>query len=228
MLRRFLLIGLLLFISSRIFSQFDYYKPESKEQKREINSDRHFAGEMKLSISPNLVMNPDIGVKAAGGLGFQIFLSKRISLDADLVIGRKYFQGGPGVIAIPFWMLCLTDSGFEIADRDSFTIFLAMIVAGVLSFEHMSYHIPLENNWELSPSISMLRYKQVDYESLSPDFNSFSGQFSFAAGLRADKYFGRFFISPYFEYNIGYKDGISGINTGAGFGYCFNYKSKRQ
>jgi hypothetical protein len=209
-----------------VFSQFDYYKPESGIVKKEIFQDRHFAGEMKLSLSPNLIMNPDIGVKAAGGIGFQVFLSKRISLDADLVFGRKYFQGGPGIIAIPFWILTQTGSGFVIEDRDSFSLFLVMIVAGALSFEHMSYHIPLEKNWELSPYVSFLRYKQIDYESISPDFSSYSGQFSFATGLRAEKYFGRFFISPYIEYNIGYKDRISGINTGAGFGYCFNYKAR--
>jgi hypothetical protein len=52
------------------------------------------------------------------------------------------------------------------------------------------------------------------------DVNFVSEQFSFASGLQINKYFGRFVLSPYAEYNIGYEDHISGFNIGV---YCGIY-----
>ena len=214
-----LLVIVILLYGNIAFSQFDYYVPKDtlKEDIKLYN--RHFPGEKKISLSPNILTSHEFGVKLSGGIKFQVFLWSRISLDADLVLGKDYIHGGPGVIALPFWLLFFHQSGFEVEGDGGFAGFLILVAAGILSFEHVSYHIPLNDDWEISPYVSLLRFKQYippEHESTSHD-----GQLSFATGIQMDKYIGRFFISPYAEYNIGYRDGISGFNTGVGLGISF-------
>jgi hypothetical protein len=216
-IRLFLVIVVLL-SSNTAFPQFEYYVPKDTIKEHAEVISRHFFGEKKISFSPNVLSIPDYGMKLAGGVKFQVFLGKRISLDTDFVFGKDYIHGGPGVIAIPFWLLIFNQSGLEVEGDDFFAGFLIMVVAGVLSFEHVSYHIPLKNDWELSPYVSLLRFKQF---TPPENMNFEGGQFSFATGIQMDKYIGRFFISPYAEYNIGYRDRISGFNAGVGFGISF-------
>ena len=215
---KFSVLIIVMLFSQTAFSQLDYYVPKETITEKPVEDfNRHFAGEKKISLSPNIITIPDFGSRLAGGLKFQVFLGKRLSLDADLIVGKDYIQGGPGIIAIPFWLLFFSQSGFESDNFGSFTEFLIMVAAGVLSFEHLSYHIPLKNDWEISPFVSLLRFKQF---TPPENVNSY-GQLSFATGIQMDKYFGRFFISPYAEYNIGYSDGVSGFNAGVGFGISF-------
>ncbi len=217
-----LLVFLILLISETAFSQFDYYvAKDTIKEPVEVYS-RHFTGEKKFSLSPNVLASPDFGVKFAGGVKFQVFLGKRLSLDADLVFGHDYIHAGPGVIAIPFWLLFFSEAGFEFESEDGIVGFLIMVAAGILSFEHVSYHIPLKKDWEVSPYVSVLRFKQ--YIPSEDIYTSGGGQFSFATGVQMDKYIGHFFISPYAEYNIGYQDHISGFNAGIGIGISFPYK----
>lgn len=216
---RCLLISLLfLSFSGIVFSQFDYYVPEEQELEKVRIPSRHFKGEKTFSISPSFIDTRSGGVTLAGGLKFQIFLTDRISLDADLVAAKRYFHGGPGVIALPYWLLMYNQDQVIFDGEGGFTMFLVMIAAGVMSFEHISYHIPVKNDWEVSPFVSLLRFKQ--YISPNEMYND-GGQLSFAAGVQAEKYFGRFFLAPYLEYNVGYRDGIGGINSGVGFGISF-------
>jgi hypothetical protein len=218
MKRRVLLVFVVIWFSANAFPQFQYYVPKDSIKRPVEVHNRHFAGEKKISVSPNFMVIPGYGIKPAGGIKFQVFLGKRISLDADLVIGKDYMHGGPGVIALPFWLLFFNGSGFEFEEGDALAGFLIMVAAGILSFEHVSYHIPLKNDFEISPYVSLLRFKQfIPSDNLSFD----GGQFSFANGVQIDKYFGRFFISPYLEYNIGYSDHKAGINGGVGFGISF-------
>jgi hypothetical protein len=215
---RFLTLLIVTLFSQQAFSQLEYYVPKDNVNRPVELYNRHFPGQRQISLSPIIITSPDFGTKLAGGLKFQIFLGKRLSLDADLVIGKDYIHGGPGIIAIPFWLLFFSPSGLESDGDGSFREFLIILAASVLSFEHLSYHIPLKEDLEISPFISILRFKQF---TLSEDTDFDDGQLSFATGIQIDKYLGRFFISPYAEYNIGYRDGVSGFNAGVGFGISF-------
>jgi hypothetical protein len=212
------ILTIVMLFSLPAFSQLEYNIAKDKTDGHVELYNRHFPGEKKISLSPNIITSPDFGTIMAGGLKFQVFLGKRLSLDADFVVGKHYLHGGPGIIAVPFWLLFFSQSGLESDEGFGFKDFLFMVVAGVLSFEHLSYHIPLKNDLEISPFVSFLRYKQY---TPTEDINADGGQLSFATGIQMDRYFGRFFISPYAEYNIGYSDGISGFNAGVGFGISF-------
>jgi hypothetical protein len=224
-MKKFMVIFILFQVSSCIvtFSQFEYYKPDT------TRNNQHKAGEMILSASPNFLLKTPNGVQFAGGLKFQIFLGKRLSIDADMVFGRDYFHAGPGIIGLP---LCLIAGGsffknqeFSFGDGEgSLTDFFISVAIVALSFEHISYHIPVKKNLDISPYLSLLRYKYA-YEYGNYSDSKFIGeQMSFASGMQINKYFGRFVFSPYAEYNIGYKDHISGCNVGVYCGIYFPYK----
>jgi hypothetical protein len=207
---------LLLFSSVSAYSQFEYYKPES-------DSKSHIFGDKMLSVSPNILFNTPNGVQVAGGIKFKIFLSKRISLDTDLVFGRDYFHGGPGLIAIPFWLLQTSGSPFA-TDEFDFNGFFFVLAATVLSFEHISYHIPAKGNLDISPYMSLLRFKYAQKYGNYSDPDVTGEQLSYALGVELNKYFGRFVLSPYTEFNMGYKDHIPGFNLGV---YCGIYFLKK-
>jgi hypothetical protein len=215
---RFILILMILSLSDEAYSQFDYYVPKTEKIVTVKKQVSHIKGDKTISLSSNFIDMATPGLKMAGGLKFQIFLSERISIDADLAVGKNYFHGGPGIIALPFWLISSTESGFVIEDTDGITMMLVVLAASMLSFEHISYHLPLKNNWELSPYISLLRYRQ--YTPIDQTSND-TDQLTFATGIQMDKYYGRLFISPYFEFNVGYSDGRPGINTGIGIGISF-------
>jgi hypothetical protein len=209
-----LLVGT--FLSAASYSQLEYYTPKTPIEQQPEKMGRHESGDKLVSISPNVIIQPELGVRAAGGMNFQIFLGKKVSLDADLLVGKNYVHAGPGVIALPFWLLLFSSSdSFEDQDIKNFFI---MVALGVLSLEHTSYHFRLDDNLELSPYISFLRYRinHIVTETKSKD-----EQFVFATGIHINKYLGRFFISPYAEYNIGYNDKLSGFNAGVGIGMSF-------
>jgi hypothetical protein len=217
MKRKFTLVIVVLLFSEIAWSQFDYYVPKDTLKKSIEVINRHFRGQKTISVSPNVLLNPDFGVKMAGGVKFQVFLGNRVSLDADLVFGKDYIHTGPGIIALPFWILFFNGSGADLV-AGGFSDFLLMVAAGVLSFEHISYHIPIRDEWEIAPYVSLLRYRQA----IPTGAESYGeGQLSFATGVQMDKYIGRFFISPYAEFNIGYRDGISQFNAGIGIGISF-------
>jgi hypothetical protein len=200
------------------YSQFEYYTPKDTIRENTEYPGRHQYGDMQLSLSPNIIVNPESGVRAAGGINFQIFLGRNFSLDADLLIGKNYIHGGPGVIAIPFWLFFFSASEPFLEDAGSIENLFIMVAVGILSLEHTSYHIRLSDDLEISPYISLLRYR-IDLRKT--ENHTQNGQFVFATGIHIDKYIGRFYISPYAEYNIGYRDKLSGFNTGVGIGISF-------
>jgi hypothetical protein len=200
------------------YSQFEYNIPDST-----VN--RHKERELTFSASPTLVMNTPNGTQLVGGVKLGLFLGKRFSVDADLVIGRDYVHTGLGLIGLPLYLIASASDPqmgelFSGSDESSLTTFLLSVAVVALSFEHVSYHIPLNENVEISPYVSLLRYKYAYLRSNYSDVNFISEQFSFASGLQINNYFGRFVLSPYAEYNIGYKDHISGCNIGV---YCGIY-----
>jgi hypothetical protein len=157
-------------------------------------------------------------VQFAGGIKYQLFLSKRFSIDADIVFSKDYYHLGPGIIGLPIGLLALNSRNEEYT---SLSDFLFSVAAIVLSFEHISYHIPLNPDLDISPYISLLRYKSsYEHNNFSdPDF--IGEQFSFATGVQINKYYGKFVFSPYGEYNVGYKDLDSRFNIGFYFGIYF-------
>jgi hypothetical protein len=180
----------------------------------------HYKGERSFSVSPNILINTPNGVQFAGGFKSRFFIGKRISLDADLVFGQKYIHFGPGLIAVPFLLLqpdaLSPDYEFEsCGDRFFFLAFY------ILSFEHVAFHVPLKQFADISPYVSLLRFKSAGENEFPANDETGTGQFTFASGIELNKYFGRFVLSPYIEYNIGYKDHISGINTGVNCGIYF-------
>ena len=67
-----------------------------------------------------------------------------------------------------------------------------------------------------------LKYSYKFDDHSDPDFAG--EQYCFATGVQINKYFGRFVLSPYAEYNIGYKDHKYGMNIGVYLGIAFQDK----
>ena len=208
MIKRIFFISIqLICYSLASYSQIEFHVPPPPENK-------HTRGEKRISISGDVLYKaPDL-TQMSGGIKFQVFVSKRFSVDADLVVGNNYVHSGPGLIGLPLAIL-FGKSYQENVPVNTSTLFWIGIM--VLSLEHVSYHLPVGNNIDISPYVSLLRYK-YDYRNWKNSGAGFiSEQMSFAAGLHINKYFGKFFVSPYGEYNIGYKDHIPGYNFGI---YC--------
>ena len=177
----------------------------------------HSKGQSMLMASPTVLINTPNGVQFAGGIKYQVFLGNRVSLDADFVFGKDYFHLGPGLIGLPIGMLLFEDD----TEWWSFLLGLAMMA---VSFEHISYHIPVTADLDISPYVSVLRYKN-SYEYNNYSDTTFIGQqLSFATGVQVNKYIGKFLFSPYFEYNVGYKDLGSRFNVGVYLGIYFARK----
>lgn len=179
----------------------------------------HQAGQAILSASPTVLFNTPNGVQLAGGLKFQVFLGKRLSLDAELALGKDYVHFGPGLIGVPLGLFAFNSD--EDTEFESFSAFLFDIAVIVLSFEHLSYHIPVTTDLDIAPFVSLLRYK-CSYLHDNPGNPDIVGdQLSFATGVQVNRYFGHFVLSPYGEYNLGYKDLASHFNAGIYLGYYF-------
>jgi hypothetical protein len=199
------------------FAQFEYYKPEMTLMK-------HSKGERSISLSPQILVNTPNGLQFAGGLKTRFFISNHISLDADMVFGCNYGHFGPGIVIVPF--LLMQPDALS-SGTDSYTIgeFFVFMTFYVLSFEHISYHIPLKKYTDLTPYVSLLRFKSAGEEEFPANDETGSGQVTFATGIEFNKYLGRFVLSPFVEYNVAYTGHFQGINMGVYFGICFPSKN---
>jgi hypothetical protein len=177
----------------------------------------HSSGDASVSISPNFLFNTSNGTQLAGGLKLRMYVSKRFSFDSDLVLGYDYAHFGLGLIGLPIWCLFFRD-GLNASENQTISQVIAIGVVMLISAEHTAYHIPLKNYTDLSPYVSVLRLKK----SYNPDLDK--DQAAFAFGIEVNKYFKRFILSPYAEYNIGYSDNRSGFFTGVYCGYYFPLK----
>jgi hypothetical protein len=178
----------------------------------------HSLGDLSFALSPNILVNTPNGAQMAGGLKIRIFMGKRFSFDSDLMFGRDYIHGGPGIIGIPIWIFVL-GSGLDVnEDEDApFSDFLFKLGAMILSVEHTAYHVPVGRRTDLSPYVSALRYKSAYEYGKYTETNRINEQFSFAAGLELNKYYKKLLLAPYAEINIGYQDHVPGVNAGI---YC--------
>ena len=178
-------------------------------------------GDFRIGLAPVLLGNTPNGLQFGGGIYLTAYISKYLSFDSDLCISSDYIHAGPGIIGIPVAMLFMNsilyqdddDEGTELSE-DGVVFFLFRVAMVLLSVEHISGHIPVYKDLEISPYISFLRYRyQYTHSGEMPE-NRIPQQFCFATGLSIDKSFGRFVLSPFVEYNIGYRDKISGYIAG--------------
>ena len=178
-------------------------------------------GDFRIGLAPVLLGNTPNGLQFGGSLYLRAYISKYLSFDSDLCISRDYIHAGPGIIGIPIAILFMRDNsslddedeGTELS-KEGIVFFLLKVAVVLLSVEHISGHIPVYNNLEISPYISFLRYRSQYAHSGEMPENRIPQQLCFATGLSIDKSFGRFVFSPFIEYNIGYRDKISGYIAG--------------
>ncbi len=219
MVKNYLSVFLFLLLSANIYSQDQPTLDAARYGRPE-----HYFGDYAISGSANLLLNTPNGVQFAGGLKVRSFIGKRISFDSDLVFGRDYFHAGPGIIGLPMWIFFWGNSNNENDEDISFKDFLFKIAIIALSAEHVAYHIPYNNTVDISPYVSMLRFKSSYKFGEYSNIQNTNEQMSFAVGLELNKYFNRFTVSPYAEFNVGYADHIAGYNIGVYCGYYFQVK----
>lgn len=212
-MKRFL-ISLFVFLFSVVL--FGQLKIEHTDQIYN-NQTVHSSGNASVFISPNILFNTQNGTQFAGGLKLRMYIGKRFSFDSDLVLGYDYAHFGVGLIGLPIWYLFFRDKLIA-SEHQTISEVLVIGVVMLISAEHTAYHIPLKNNTDLSPYISVLRLKKSYNTDLVGD------QAAFAFGFEVNKYFKRFILSPYAEYNFGYSDHRSGFYTGVYFGYYLPLK----
>jgi hypothetical protein len=177
----------------------------------------HSPGDKSIEVSPDYITTHGRSPIFGGGIKFRLFITERISFDGDWVIGDGYNHLELASIGIPMW--CLLYNLDPIPENASYLFF--KWVAIIISVEHITYHIPLNKNIDISPSIFIWKFKTLN----QPDFNK-GGQETFGIGIEINKYFKNFVLAPYAEYNVTYSDLRSGFTTGIYFGlYLPNRKS---
>jgi hypothetical protein len=195
-------------------------KPEELNPGLTVHSKKDFS----ISASPDILFNTPNGNIIAGGIKLRVFVGKRFSFDSDVMFGQNFMQLSPGVIGIPAILLGY-ELGFGSDEEDnSFAEFLIMGALMVLSVEHFAYHIPVKGYIDISPYMSLLRFRQFTNVANSENADGIEGSACFAAGIEVNKYFKKFILSPYADYNVGYSGPIHGFTCGINFGYYFSYK----
>lgn len=211
------LISVICFISIALSGKSQNSQPVLSQ-----SSTSHIFRDASFSVSPNVLFNTPNGIQFAGGFKLRMFVGKRFSFNSDIVFSRNYVHFGPGIIGIPAWLIAFNPN--EETEDHTLSELLGIGLIMIMSVEHTAYNIPVKNNTDISPYISILRFK----DSYEFENNGNSGdsrqQVDFVAGLEVNKYFRRFLLSPYIEYHIGYNDHIQGLNSGVYFGYYFPVK----
>jgi hypothetical protein len=213
-MKHFLFILAVILISGSLYSQ-DSTVVDNKPTGKTF----HVYKDASIALAPAVRWDEPVGTSFAGSLKMKMFLGRRWSFDTELVFGKDYMTFGPGIIGIPLWLL-----GFPAGDDDGYS-FNDLIFVGVISAltaEHIAYHIPLKNFADLSPYVSLLRFRAAyGNNPENPYLNA--GSVCFGAGLELNKYFNKFVLSPYVEYSQAYTDNHGTITAGLYFGfYIFN------
>jgi hypothetical protein len=199
----------LLFTWTSIVAQthFDFSGTEPERQ-------RHAFGDISLAGGPSAILNTSpYPSEFTGGIKMRVFMGEHFSFDTDLVFGKEYAHMGPGLIGLP---LILLGDYFESEDQ-SLGGFLVMAAMVVLSVEHFAYHHPVGENTDLSPYVSLLRFRQFN----NVDFNTegFDSRTCFALGLELNHYINHFLVSPFIEYSHSYSNDLQGLHFGVYLGY---------
>lgn len=219
-MKKIVLIAPFILLSFSLFGQVENESGVLPE-----NYTNHSRGDASISLSGNTVFNNPFEPVYAGGFKMRMFVSKRISFDTDLLFGKDYVHFGPGVIGLPIWLLS-NELGFSSDEEGSFGLFLFSIALMALSAEHIAYHLPINNTTDISPFVSVLRFKQLTVEGINVAPEDNYAHASFVAGLELNRYFKRFVLSPYFEYNVAYDGYLRGFNLGVNFGYYIPARNK--
>lgn len=212
-------------IAVLLFSTTLFGQEQNTPDFQALSYNIHSPGDASISLSGNMIMNDPFGSQFAGGIKLRIFVSKKISFDTDLVFGKDYSHFGPGIFGLPLMLLGEELGSSEDGD-DSNTMFFFKLATMLLSAEHISYHFPVKNTTDISPYISVLRFKQLKPDDVNVAPEEIYAHISFVAGIEINKYFKRFLLSPYAEYNIAYDGYFKGFNFGVNFGYYLPMKSK--
>jgi hypothetical protein len=199
---------------------------QKQEIPDQLNSSQtvHSKKDFSISASPGILFNTPKGNIIAGGLKIRVFVGKRFSFDSDIMLGQNFMQLAPGIIGIPA-ILFGNELGFGSGEGDNtFTEFIIIGMLMVLSVEHVAYHIPVKGYTDISPYVSLLRFRQFTNVANSENADGVEGSACFAVGLEVNKYFKNFILSPYADYSMGYSGTIRGFTCGINFGYYFSHK----
>lgn len=215
---------LLITFAISIFSVVLYAQIQDETANLNLNKTIHHKKDVSISASPNFLLNTLKGDILAGGLKIRMFVGERVSLDSDIMFGSNFMQLAPGIIGIPAILLGY-QLGFGSEEEDkTLTEFVIMGVLMILSLEHVAYHIPVKGKTDISPYVSLLRYRQFRNVATSLNDDKIEGSACFAVGLEVNKYFNKFLLSPYADYSVGYAGPIRGFAFGINFGYSFSYR----
>jgi len=179
----------------------------------------HVYRDFGIAAAPVYRYDTPTGSSMAGALKMRLFMGKRFSFDSEIVFGKDYLTFGPGLIGIPCWLLLFPSYEEGV---DSFNDLLGIVILAALTAEHIAYHIPLKKYTDLSPYISLLKFKAHygSYIETHPDWEDGA---CFGFGLELNKYFNKVVLSPYVEYNQGYGDPHGFVYAGVYLGlYIFN------
>jgi hypothetical protein len=218
-MKKLLLAFCIFLISLVLFAQ-------AKDEPVQLNEGQtvHSKKDFSISASPNFLFTTPNGNMIAGGLKIRVFAGKRFSFDSDIMFGQHFMQLAPGIIGLPAILLGY-EMGFGTGEEDNtFTEFIIMGVLMVLSAEHFAYHIPVKGFTDISPYISLLRFRQFTNVANSENADRIEGSACFATGLEINKYFKNLVLSPYADYSKGYSGPIHGFTVGINLGYCFSNK----
>jgi hypothetical protein len=216
--------SLLLSLGILIFSNIMVVKAQVEPDSLLSGLTVHSAKDFSISASPDILFSTPNGRVFSGGLKIRAFAGKRFSFDSDILLGKNFMQIGPGIIGIPA-LLFSNGLGFGTDEGDqSFQEFLIMSAFILLSAEHFAYHIPIKNYTDISPYVSLLRFRQFTNVPGSQNTDGVEGSACFAAGLEINKYINRFMLSPYIDYSTAYSGAFRGFTCGVNFGYYVSNK----
>lgn len=219
MMKKLLLASFIFFYSVLLIAQ-------AKDEPGQLNSGQtvHYKKDISISASPDLLLNTPNGNIIAGGLKLRVFAGKRFSFDTDILFGHHFMQFAPGIIGLPAFLLG-SELGFGTEDSDNtFTEFIIIGALIILSVEHCAYHIPVSRSTDISPYLSLLRFRQFTNVADSENDDKVEASACIGAGLELNKYFKNFVVSPYFDYTKGYSGPIHGFTFGINLGYYFSNK----
>lgn len=213
-----LFLAFSIFLISLVLSAQVKDEPVQLNNRQTVHSKKDFS----LSASPNILLKTPNGNIIAVGFKIRIFAGKRFSFDSDIMFGQNFMQLAPGIIGLPAILLGY-EMGFGTGEEDyTFTEFIIIGALIVLSAEHFAYHIPVNGFTDISPYVSLLRFRQFTNVANSENEDRIEGSACFATGLEINKYFKNFVLSPYADYSKGYSGPIAGFSFGINLGYSFS------
>jgi hypothetical protein len=209
-----------------------FWQCQAQYRTRNYYSYLYEQGNISLGVGPVVLVDTKAGSPYAGAFSMQYFLGSRYCVKTDLVIGNNYVHMGPGLLGIPFWLIFNYSKPSEnyfynLSDlREMAFEVMSFIIFTTLSFEQMSYHIPLSKNSDVAPTISLLRltFQPSDTNKLTYDSGTHLGG---VIGCRYNHYLGRFVFSPYAEYAMFYDNNRYSFNLGITASYLFQPRRGR-